>query len=79
MEVVLIVCTSLIGIFGVSAALEGYILSHMNWAQRILSAVGGLMLIDPEIITDIVGIALVAVTIVWQSIQRKREQHNPLL
>lgn len=79
MEVVLIVCTSLIGIFGVSAALEGYILSHMNWMQRILSAVGGLMLIDPSPLTDVIGIVLVAATIVWQSIQRKREQPKPSL
>ena len=72
MQVILIGCTSLIGIFGISSALEGYILSHMNWPQRIIAAVGGLLLIDPNLVTDVVGIALVAVVIVWQYLQNKK-------
>ena len=73
MEVVLITCTSLIGIFGVSAALEGYVFCHMNPLQRILSAVGGLMLIDPNLITDVIGIAVVALIILWQCFQKKQQ------
>jgi TRAP transporter 4TM/12TM fusion protein len=71
-QVILIVITSLLGIFGVSAALEGYSLTHMNWIQRILSAVGGLLLIDPDVITDVLGVSLVAIVIVWQLIHVKR-------
>ena len=44
-EVVLICVTSLIGIFGVSSALEGYFLRNMRWYERVISAVGGLLLI----------------------------------
>ncbi len=71
MQVIMIIVTSLIGIFGVSAALEGYIFSHMNPIQRILSAAGGLLLIDPNGITDIIGISLVALVGIWQFVQRK--------
>ena len=70
-QVILIVITSLLGIFGVSAALEGYAMSHMNWIQRILSAAGGLLLIDPDTITDVLGIALLAVMVIWQYAQTK--------
>ncbi len=70
-QVVLIIITSLIGIFGVSAGLEGYIFEHMNPVQRILSAAGGLLLIDPNPVTDVVGIAIVAGVFVWQYIERK--------
>ena len=70
-QVILIVITSLLGIFGISAALEGYAMSHMNWIQRILSAAGGLLLIDPDTITDVLGIALLAVMVIWQYAQTK--------
>jgi len=69
-QVIMIVVTSLVGIFGVSAALEGYLLTRMNWIQRILSAAAGILLIDPNGITDIVGIAMIAVVIVWQILQK---------
>ena len=58
-EVILICVTSLIGIFGVSAALEGYLKIHMVWYARIACCVGGLMLIFPGVTTDVVGVALV--------------------
>jgi TRAP transporter 4TM/12TM fusion protein len=73
-EVILICITSLVGIFGVSAALEGYIMSHMSWYQRILSAVGGLLLIYPGLVTDLIGLALVAVVVAMQVIEKKKAQ-----
>ena len=72
LEVVLICITAVIGIFGVSAALEGYFLKNMKWYERILSAVGGLLLIYPGLPTDIIGIALVALVIIIQLITRKK-------
>ena len=71
-EVILICTTSFIGIFGVSAALEGYFLHHMNWYERLMSAVGGLMLIYPGLITDSVGLGLVAIVVILQVISRKK-------
>ncbi len=71
-EVVLISITSLIGIFAVSAALEGYLLKNMSWYQRILSLVGGLLLIIPGAVTDIIGVCLFALVIVVQLIDKKR-------
>ena len=67
-----IVVTSLIGIFGVSSGLAGYFLDFMNWPQRILAIVGGLMLIDPSVTTDIIGVVLVALVLVWQLATRKK-------
>ena len=70
-EVILICITSLVGIFAVSAALEGYFLQRMKWYERIMSVVGGLLLIYPGIVTDSVGLAFVAVVVVIQFIKRK--------
>lgn len=66
MEVIRIIITSFIGIFGVAAGLEGYLKKEMNLLQRILFVVAGLMLIFPSWITDIVGIVLIVAVIVWQ-------------
>jgi len=71
-EVILICITSFIGIFGVSAALEGYFLHHMHWYERLISAVGGLMLIYPGLVTDTVGLCLVALVLMLQFVTRKK-------
>jgi len=72
-EVVLIIITSLVGIFAVSASLEGYFLRRMPWYQRLMSLVGGLLLIYPGIVTDLIGLGLVALVAVLQIVTRKKE------
>ena len=71
-EVVLICVTSCIGIFGVSASLEGYFLHNMAWFERIICAAGGLLLIYPGLVTDVIGLALVGVVLAVQLITKKR-------
>lgn len=71
-EVVLICITSLLGIFAVSASLEGYLMHGMPWYQRILSLVGGLMLIYPGIVTDSIGVGLVVLVVILQFATRKK-------
>lgn len=71
-EVVLICITSFVGIFAVSAALEGYFLHRMPWYQRVISALGGLLLIYPGLVTDLIGLGLVALVAVAQFATRKK-------
>jgi len=71
-EVVLIIITSLVGIFGVSAALEGYLLRHMSWVERIVCVAGGLLLIYPGLVTDLIGLALVGTVVAVQFIMKKK-------
>ena len=72
LEVVAIVITSLIGMFGLSMALEGYFHGTMNPVLRVVSAVGGLMLIYPGLLTDAVGIVLVGAVIAAQFLREKK-------
>lgn len=65
-EVVQICITALIGIFGVSAGLSGFVYRKMNWIVRILSIVGGLTLLIPGAVTDIIGLVLVVGVMIWQ-------------
>ncbi len=71
-EVILICITSFVGMFGVAASLQGYFLHNMKWYERIVSAVGGLLLIYPGIVTDAIGFGLVAIMIVIQLLTRKK-------
>lgn len=75
-EVILICVTSFVGIFAVSAALEGYFLHHMKWYERLLSVAGGLLLIYPGIITDTIGLGLVAIVALFQISTRKKYKAN---
>ena len=73
-EVILICVTSLIGMFGVAAALESYFLRHMPWYQRIISAAGGLLLIYPGIVTDVIGLCLVGGMALLQITESRKEK-----
>ncbi len=73
-EVIRIAITSLIGMFGVSAGLEGYMFVKASWWERILLIAGGLLLIDPNVITDVIGIALIAALTSIQVIKSKKNR-----
>lgn len=75
-EVVRISITALLGIFGVSAGLEGYLKGEMNVLIRILAVVGGLMLIMPSLVTDVAGIAIVVACVVFQFATNVKKQTN---
>lgn len=70
-DVVLIVLTALAGMFGVGMALERFWSSKLNWAQTLMSLVGGLCLIKPGLLTDAIGLSLIAGVLVWQAVQNK--------
>ena len=72
-SVILICITSVIGIFAVSASLEGYILRNMKWYERIVCAIGGLLLIYPGIVTDSIGLVLVALIVALQLLTKKQK------
>ncbi|MCQ2555253.1 MAG: TRAP transporter permease [Clostridia bacterium] len=71
-QVITIVVTSVIGLFCISMALEGYFLTHVPMAVRIISAVGGLALIVPGLTTDLIGLAVLALIIATQLIAKKK-------
>jgi len=54
------------GMFGLGVAMIGFCLAPMNWFERIWFAVGGLMLIDPGALTDVIGVVMLAVGLAIQ-------------
>ena len=66
LEVVTIIITSLMGIFGVAAAMNGYLFKKQSWLVRIMLCVGGLLMMDPTMLTDVIGFAVMAAAFLWQ-------------
>jgi TRAP transporter 4TM/12TM fusion protein len=54
------------GMFGLGAAMIGFCLAPMSWLERIWFGLAGLMLIDPGAVTDVIGIAMLAVGLYLQ-------------
>ena len=68
-----ITVTSIVGILALGAAVEGYFKTAMNWFWRIFLGVGALMMIVPEMITDIAGTIMVIIAIGVNVIQARKE------
>ena len=71
-EVILITVTSLVGIASVSAAMEGYLFGRLSWFRRGLALVGGLMMIYPGTMTDVVGLVLSGSVVALSILDKKR-------
>ena len=71
-QVVQICVTSLLGIFGVAAALNGFLFRPMNPLFRILMAIGGLGMMIPGTVTDIGGLIIVGGIYFFQRMAAKK-------
>ncbi len=72
-EVVQICITSLLGIFGVAAALNGYLARPLNMFVRIILAAAGLCMIVPGTITDLAGLVALVMVVVYEFGIKKKE------
>ena len=78
-EVILIVITSLIGMFGVSAGLQGFVFRSAAWWERLLAVAGGILLIYPGLATDLLGLGLVGLVVVIQYLEKRRDNKVSVL
>jgi len=73
--IVLAVITAIIGISSVAVGIEGFLLSKINWMQRILLIGGGIYLVISSNIYQGVAFAVIALVVAWHvltHIMRKR-------
>ena len=71
-QVVQIVISSLIGLFGVASALNGFLYCKINPLFRILLVVGGLGMMIPGTLTDVTGLVIVVGIVLYQRMSAKR-------
>lgn len=65
-------CTALIGMIGLGASMIGYFIVKTNIFERILFFVGGVMLVDPGSVTDLIGIGLLAIAVFSQLANKRK-------
>ena len=75
-EVLLIIVTSLVGMFGVAIGMQGYAKGKVHWTLRLVSVAGGLLLIYPGIVTDTIGLVLVGGVIAFQFIMFYKKNNS---
>jgi TRAP transporter 4TM/12TM fusion protein len=72
LKVAQIVCTSCVGMFGLAVGIEGYMLRKLTAPWRLTAIAAGLLLIHPGLLSDIIGIGLIAAVTVEQIIDRTK-------
>ncbi len=65
-EIALAAVTAMIGVFALSVGIEGYLFSKCNWVQRILAIGTGIAMMTPGLASDITGVGLLGLVILWQ-------------
>ena len=71
-EVAQITVSALLGIFAIAASLNGFLYKKIHWVLRLALAIGGLGMMIPGTLTDVVGLALVAAVIIYQKLRAKK-------
>ena len=73
-EGILVVITALVGVYGVAAGLRGYAFNHLNKPLRAVIIAGGLLLIYPGAVTDLIGVVIVLGISIVQELEKRK--HN---
>ena len=72
LQVAEIIITSLLGIFGVAACMNGHLFDAIPWPLRIVLGIAGIVTMYPTLITDVVGLAVMAVIFAIQYFTAKK-------
>ena len=62
--------TAIVGMWGVSIAMIGFCQNLLNIVQRVIFFVGGICMIIPGAMTDIVGLGLLVAGFLWQRMNK---------
>ncbi|MGM0379687.1 MAG: TRAP transporter permease [Bacillota bacterium] len=71
--IIIVAITAIIGVISLGAALEGYIIDHLNTLSRVILLIGAILLMIPGITTDILGL-IIFISIVFY--QKKISKEN---
>ncbi|MHB8090032.1 MAG: TRAP transporter permease [Syntrophales bacterium] len=77
MDTIVLIIASAIGIYFLSAGLQGYMFRSLGWEQRGLLVVGAGCLIFPGLITDIIGLILGLLVVVPEVVLRFKMKKVP--
>ena len=72
-DVIIISITALLGLFGIAAALNGYLYRKIPVILRIALIAGGLGMMIPGLASDLIGLAIVAAVVAFQYFSNKKQ------
>lgn len=73
-----VVFTAIAGMTAIGAGVIGYWFRKLLWYERILALVGGILLIYPEGVSDILGLVMFVVVITLQFVFKQNDKSKPL-
>lgn len=65
------IVTSVIGMIGLSAAMIGYFVAPTNAFERVMFFIGGICMIDPGAVTDLIGLVILGILVFLQFRRKK--------
>lgn len=77
-EVILAAATAILGVFCLTGAIEGYMFRYWSIVSRVLLGAASLMMMIPGTVTDLIGIALVAIAFVLDKLIFKPRSPEPV-
>lgn len=72
-ECIIPILTAFVGVFILNVGCSGWMLTKVKWPFRVACVVAGLCFIYTGTVTDVIGVAISAVCVVQQFIQRRHE------
>ena len=76
LDVIQITLSSCMGMLGVCMGLMGYCASNLNLPLRLLAIFGGLLMIIPGTVSDLIGLAIVGVIIIVSFLMGRRQKYT---
>lgn len=65
-DIILAIISALVGCYSLAGALTGWLVTRTTALERILLALAGVVLIHPGLLTDLIGLAILAVCYLYQ-------------
>ncbi len=74
LEVIQLIISSIVGMVSLGVSLEGYLRGPVPWPLRIVAAAGGLFLIYPGTLSDVVGLVVIVAIFAFQFLRNKKQE-----
>lgn len=73
-EIIQICISAIIGIFGIAAGLNGFLVRRLNPALRIILGIAGLCMVIPGTITDLFGLVVLIAIVGYEMGMKKKDE-----
>ena len=77
-EILWAACTALVGVIGLAAGMQGWLLCAASPLERLIFIGGGLTLIYPGLMTDFIGFGLLGLALAIQLAKKRSGKYGPL-